>query len=80
MVVGVAVNDVFFVQVVTDGQDTQDARAGCLGSIVTSADALIQCAAQEDRQVHQTKASNSTDEHVLLVIRSYQRGVHACVV
>ena len=80
VVVGVAVNDVVFVQVVTDGQNAQDACAGCLGSVVTSTDALIQCAAQENRQVHQTQTSNSADEHVLLVVRSYQRRVHACVV
>ena len=39
---------------------TPDACAGCLGSVVTGADALIQCTAQEDCQVHQRQASAST--------------------
>ena len=80
VVVGVALNNVLFVQVVTDGQNTQDACAGCLGSVVTGADALIQRAAQEDSQVHQRQASSGTNEYVLLVVRSHQRGVHACVI
>ena len=80
MVVGVALNDVVFVQVVTDGQNTEDACAGCLGSVVTGTDALIQCTAQEDCRVDQNQTGASTDEHVLLVVRSYQRRVHARVI
>ncbi|CNI90695.1 Uncharacterised protein [Mycobacterium tuberculosis] len=80
MVVGVALNDVLFVQVVTDGQNAEDACTGCLGSVVTGTDTLIKCAAQEDSQIHQGQASNGANEHVLLVVRSHQRRVHACVV
>ena len=80
MVVGVTVNDILFVQVVTDGQNTEDACAGCLGSVVTGTDALIQCTAQEDCRVDQNQTGASTDEHVLLVVRSYQRRVHARVI
>lgn len=42
----------------------------------------IQCAAQENRQVHQTQTSNSADEHVFL-LRSLEppaAGLIACVV
>ena len=80
MVVSVAVNDVFFVQVVTNRQNAQDACAGCLGSVVTGTDALIQCTAQEDCRVDQNQTGTSTHEHVLLVVRSYQRRVYACVI
>ena len=80
VVVGVTLNDVVFVQVVTDGQNTQDVRAGCLGRVVTGADALIQRTAQEDCQVNQSQTNSSTQKNVLLVVRSHQRGVHACVI
>ena len=80
MVVGITLHDVIFVQVVTDGQNTEDACAGCLGSVVTGTDALIQCTAQEDCSVDQNQTSASTDKGVLLVIRSHQRRIHACVI
>ena len=80
MVIVAGVHDVFFRQVIADGQHTQNIAVCRLNGIVTSADALVHGTAQEDRQVHEHQPGTGTDEAVLHVVGRYERRVHAGVI
>ena len=80
MVIVAGMHDVFFRQIVANGQHTQNIAVCRLNGVVTGADALIHRTAQEDRQVHEHQPGTGTDEAVLHVVGRYERRVHAGVI